>query len=98
MRRLFRWSFRAARFLALALLLLLPYVTLGLIVFRIAAGHGALSGRIAATLANRLNCRATIDDSTVTFFDSSRASGVRLYAEGEDEPFLVIKCMCVDRR
>lgn len=96
MSRLIRWSFalarlsfRGARSLALVLLLLLPYVTLSLIVLRIAIGHGALSSRIAATVGNRVNCRATIDDSTVTFFDSSTAYGLRLYARGEEEPFLV---------
>src|SRR5438552_2853802 len=100
MLRLLRWSFALACALvrrslwlahaaALLLSLLLPHVTLALVVARIAVGHGAASGAIARIAADRLQCRATIDDSVVTFFGPTNAYGLRLYAEGESEPFLV---------
>src|SRR5258708_13345016 len=54
-----------------------------------AAGRGAFPGRTAAAAADRLNCRVAVDDSVVSFFDSSNAYNLRLYADGEDEPFLV---------
>ena len=80
---------RILRALALLPILALPHVTLALLLLRFALGQGVATSRIADAVADTLDCRAHLDDSIVTYFASSSALGLRLFADGEDEPFLV---------
>src|SRR5262245_25947350 len=89
MMRLARWSYRLGRWVviltSLAIFHLLPY----LLILRFAMGFGAFTSPIADAIGQRLGVRASLDDSIVQYRSQSTLVGLRLYEDGQDEPFLV---------
>src|SRR3954464_14627755 len=82
--RLSRWILRRLKWVAAVVLLLL-------LALRLLLGAGAFTGLIARGIGDRLSSRVKLRDSTVTFFRGSRVNELRVYEDGEDEPFLTAR-------